>query len=682
MDWDKNETNDWFEDDEPGENDGQEGEVPGSKPIGRLSRDTDPTPPPPAASDDPQPEHAAPADMLGGMTDPAPPPPEALEALPGQHGPDTIPAPPVDPLYGTLIDERYLIEEMMGEGGMGAVYRATHVLMDKPVAIKLIHEDLAYLPDVVKRFEREARSASRLSDPHIITVTDFGRTFDGKLYLVMELLEGESLDEYMERSGVLPSAEAVQITQQILKGLSHAHAEGVVHRDLKPENVMLVSFGDKKNFVKILDFGIAKLATGSGGGEKLTQGGIVFGTPRYISPEQAVGENVDHRTDLYAVGILFYEMLAGHGPYDGETAMDVISKHISAPVPDLSQAGEYPTGLAEIVTKALAKKPDDRFASADEFHDTLERIDLSSRDPQAEEGEAQAGESVEKTTQRVTRAPGAPRRSFARRVLPLFLTAAVIGGFSYFAFEVLKKKEPAEPIRVTELGVVDGPGIDKEQIAVMLDRADQQIRNGLPAEAVVTLKELLQVSKNQPAARLLLGHAQFLSGERAAAMDAYQTALEEERKLVTDVRLLEHLEEGLKWELSRDKATQILGKLCEDKGVALLAAKANSALVDGEERRIARKGLVETGHEDVVDWLASLTADFHEKKSCKSRLAIIKQIEETADPRFLPLLEEHKPHVKKGGMLRKVKANMCIGADVLRAIETLSAVKESKDGRT
>ena len=178
-----------------------------------------------------------------------------------------------DPYIGLVIGERYRLHEKIGSGGMGSVYRATHVLMDKPVAIKLISAELTHLPQVVGRFEREARSASRLSDPHCITVTDFGRAEDGTLYLVMELMEGESLDDLLSRKGVLGYAEALNLTRQILKGLSHAHEKrgstgaplGIVHRDVSPQNILVTYDG----VTKVVDFGIAK-ATALGGGATAT----------------------------------------------------------------------------------------------------------------------------------------------------------------------------------------------------------------------------------------------------------------------------------------------------------------------------------------------------------------------------------------------------------------------------
>jgi serine/threonine protein kinase len=258
-----------------------------------------------------------------------------------------------DPFIGSTIGERYLLHEKIGSGGMGAVYRATHVLMDKPVAIKLISAELTHLPQVVGRFEREARSASRLSDPHCITVTDFGRAEDGTLYLVMELMRGESLDDLLSRKGVLNYSKALALTRQILKGLSHAHAAGIVHRDLKPANVMLVKQGGKKNFVKVFDFGIAKIADSAGTDHKLTQQGMIVGTPAYISPEQALGEDTDNRADLYATGVMLYEMLVGEVPFVGDAAVDVVTAHISAEVPPMPMNQRFPVGLRELIDRGF-----------------------------------------------------------------------------------------------------------------------------------------------------------------------------------------------------------------------------------------------------------------------------------------------------------------------------------------
>jgi eukaryotic-like serine/threonine-protein kinase len=236
---------------------------------------------------------------------------------------------------GEIVGERYRVVAQLGSGGMGTVYRVEHTLMAKEMAMKLLRPELSVIPQIVERFEREARSASRLDNEHIVRVMDFGRAPNGALYLVMELLEGESLTDRMKAVVSLPASEALEIADQVLAALEHAHSNGIVHRDLKPDNMMLVR-RDSRVIVKILDFGLAKMTSESAPGQPtLTQAGMVFGTPRYMAPEQAAAEPVDERTDLYAVGVLLYEMLSGKPPFMAPNAVDLLTAHLTQPVPPL-----------------------------------------------------------------------------------------------------------------------------------------------------------------------------------------------------------------------------------------------------------------------------------------------------------------------------------------------------------
>ena len=583
---------------------------------------------------------------------------------------DTIPADSPDPMIGTLLDGRYLLLSLLGEGGMGYVYRANHVLMDKPVAVKLIHAELAHMEDVAKRFEREAKSSSRLTDPHCITVTDFGRTDDGTLYLVMEILEGDELDVRLAEQVALPVDETLRIISQILMGLAHAHEQGVVHRDLKPENVFLVDHGDEKDFVKILDFGIAKLAAG-GSSENLTKSGVVFGTPKYLSPEQALGDKTDHRVDLYAVGIMLYELLTGQPPFDAESAMDTLSMHLTKDPPSLAEFGSFPRGLQEVFNKALAKKPEDRYASAEEFRAALEAID-SEGDPPS--GVQQIIDKVSEKVAKTTSSKKGRGGRVALIVILFILAAGALGGYYFkdrIQDEFQKRWNPTQPIsqKVGDLGK------KTETVKSMLDRADLQIRGGNPAEAVITVKEVLVISPDLAPACLLLGHGLFLSGDREAAMESYEKAIASQADLADDVRLKENLQEALKWKGPRDKAALLIAGHGDEEGVKLLADLCNSALTEGEVRRSARSALVETAHGDAVDWLTTLTADFHEQTKCKARKEIIAQMEETGNPGFLTLLKSYRPITTKKKWGKKKTSNACIGAAVLQAIETLSAVK-------
>ncbi len=273
-----------------------------------------------------------------------------------------------DPLLGSVLGERYRILERIGAGGMGQVYRAAHVRIASLFAVKVLYGDLAYDPQMRGRFEREAEVASLLQSRHIVRVADFGESSTGQLYLAMEYLDGQSLADRIARVGAIEPAPAITIARQIARGLAHAHERGVVHRDLKPDNVMLVTEDDEPDVVRLLDFGLARMRSGS----KLTQAGQVFGTPVYMAPEQFAGADVDARADLYAFGVMLFEMLTGAAPFECESVSDLARKHVTE-VPPLLRARrpEVPAALEAIVATLLAKSPDDRFPSSRSLLDAL-----------------------------------------------------------------------------------------------------------------------------------------------------------------------------------------------------------------------------------------------------------------------------------------------------------------------
>jgi len=265
-----------------------------------------------------------------------------------------------DPYIGATIDGRYEVESLIGEGGMGVVYRCTHTIIGKKVAMKVLRADMARSEEVVGRFLNEARSASSIGNPHIIDISDFGRLPDGATYFIMEYLEGTSLSGAAER-GPLALDRVGTIAIQLCEALAAAHDVGIVHRDLKPENIFLVRRGSQRDFVKVLDFGIAKV--GSTGG-RFTQAGQVFGTPHYMSPEQAAGTNVDHRADIYAVGVLLYELVTGRLPFDADTFMGILSQHMykePEPPSTFLQFQRLDPDLERIILCCLKKDPDDRY---------------------------------------------------------------------------------------------------------------------------------------------------------------------------------------------------------------------------------------------------------------------------------------------------------------------------------
>jgi serine/threonine protein kinase len=282
----------------------------------------------------------------------------------------------VEKYLGLVVDGRYQVERVLGDGGMGTVYLCRRTVIDKLVAMKVLHSELMNDPEVVERFVTEAKAASSIGSAHIVDVFDFGTMPDGCTYFVMEYLEGRSLTEVVVRDAPLPPRRVQHIARQLAEGLGAAHTQGIVHRDLKPDNVFLIKHLKEEEFVKILDFGIAKMAKAQ---NRVTRAGSVFGTPQYMSPEQARGIELDHRTDLYALGIILYELLTGRVPFDADEPMGILSQHVNTPVVPIHRLPKPPPevspGLEAMVLKCLAKDPAERYANTQAFLDDLERVE-------------------------------------------------------------------------------------------------------------------------------------------------------------------------------------------------------------------------------------------------------------------------------------------------------------------
>jgi len=269
-----------------------------------------------------------------------------------------------DPLIGAVMAERYLLVERIGQGGSGTIYRGEHTTLRKRVAVKVLHQSLSMDEGALERFRREATTVSEIDNEHIVQVLDFGRAGDGRLFFAMEYLDGETLAGVLEREGRLDVERTIDIVTQIGEALMEAHALGYVHRDLRPRNVFLVKKRSRTDFVKLLDFGLAKLLVPSEA-SGVTVMGMNFGDPRYMSPEQARGDALDRRADIYSLGVVTYEMLAGAPPFVGERPAQVLEQHLKSAAPSLREARpDVPEWLDEVVRRALAKSPDDRFVTA------------------------------------------------------------------------------------------------------------------------------------------------------------------------------------------------------------------------------------------------------------------------------------------------------------------------------
>jgi serine/threonine protein kinase/tetratricopeptide (TPR) repeat protein len=286
---------------------------------------------------------------------------------------------------GHVLDGRFQIEAFVASGGVGDVYRATHVFLKRPVALKLLRRVFANDPDMWARFQREAELVSRLESPHIVRIFDFGRTSDGQPFLAMEYVEGVTVDAMLEGEGPVPPERAVELLDQVCEGLTEAHAMGIIHRDLKPPNIILGRRRDGSIIAKILDFGIARLADGQpSDSSKVTLTGLVVGTPAYLAPEQALAGNVDARTDVYALGCVAYELLTGRPPFRSENIAKVISMQLTetpAPLEQWKPELKNWPALTRVVLTALQKGPEDRFASVDVLRSALRQALQDNRAP-------------------------------------------------------------------------------------------------------------------------------------------------------------------------------------------------------------------------------------------------------------------------------------------------------------
>jgi len=365
-------------------------------------------------------------------------------------------------LVGTTQAERYQIEELLGQGGMGTVYRAKHVHMKRTVAFKVLHPEIAAVSEVAARFEREAIAVGRIEHKNVAQAMDFGRLPDGSFYLVMEYVKGTSLKELIKR-GALEPARALEIARQIADAIKAAHEAGVVHRDLKPDNVMLADRDGAGDHVKVLDFGVAKLAADEAHGDSaLTQYGAIVGTLDYMAPEQAGRGVVDHRADLYALGVILYELLAGRPPFSADDAVVLISKHLVEPPPPLPASITEKT--AAIVFDLLAKDPAARIQTAAELVARIDEVraelGLGATLPPPAPATSEATPIVERASSS-TGQPRGPKRALAAALLAS--TAMIAGGVVLSA-----AKRPNQPESVA-------PG-DSSRAAVATARVDAPSR--------------------------------------------------------------------------------------------------------------------------------------------------------------------------------------------------------------
>ncbi len=330
----------------------------------------------------------------------------------------TVPARNVS---GEVIADRYELERLVGAGGMSNVYKAKDRLLERNVALKVLHPHYSDDEEYVERFRREARAVAQLSHPHIVTVIDRGED-SGQQFIVFEYVDGENLKQLVERTGPLPARRAVELALEIAEGLAFAHENGLVHRDVKPQNVLLTPDGN----AKVTDFGIARSLDVEHG---MTQTGTVLGTSNYIAPEQASGRPVEPRTDVYSLGVVLYELLTGEVPFPGENFVAVAMKHINEPAPDvLERRPDAPIRLAAAIDRALAKDPADRFPTMDDFAAELEACLDELDEPDGDRTLIVPAGVVRESRPRPARAGRRSRWPLVLSLLALLAAAAVVAG--------------------------------------------------------------------------------------------------------------------------------------------------------------------------------------------------------------------------------------------------------------
>ena len=367
----------------------------------------------------------------------------------GEHSPDVA-----DPLIGQTIADRYRIVALLGRGGMGVVYKVEHVHIGKFMAMKLLHGELARDRNTVKRFQREADAASRLSHPNTVAVFDFGRS-EGLMYLVMEYLDGRDLGQLVRDEGHLEFARVAKIGAQVCASVSEAHGIGIVHRDIKPENVMIVGREDR-DIAKVLDFGLAKLRDHQGN-VTVTRAGHIVGTPYYMPPEQIRGEEVDQRGDIYAIGAMLYKACTGAPPFVANTPMGVLTKHLTEPlILPSARSGVYIPPMADqIIGRAMSKEPADRFQSADDMREALASYLASTGNEVADpalRSQGASGRSVVAVSNLATRkdVDAYEKRLHRRGLLTYLLAAVALVGLGAGAWTLWQRFHKSEVVLTVE----------------------------------------------------------------------------------------------------------------------------------------------------------------------------------------------------------------------------------------
>ncbi len=590
---------------------------------------------------------------------------------------------------------------------MGAVYQAEHTHMRKRLAVKVLHPEMSRLSEVVARFEREAMAAAHIDHPNVAAATDFGKLDDGSFFLVLEFVEGQSLRDAMNQ-GPLDVGRALRILRQVAGALGQAHALGIVHRDLKPENVMLVERNGDPDFVKVLDFGIAKVpvgelakeAPGSVKGPVLTQLGMVYGTPEYMAPEQALGQNVDPRADIYALGVLTFEMLAGVRPFDHESKVTLLGMHVTAPVPPIAQKNpnvHVPPEVEAIVIRMLAKESTARYDDAKDLVDALDSVwqptwgtlpgPASQMNPRASQlglaphsnpslpnlGNAQTQVAIPSSSleilgnqslvQRVTsKVKNNPKPLiFGGLVVSAFLGVFLLkGAFDHTTHDVSTVDDAGNVVVTTVMDAqVVAPALDA-QVAAAIAQVDQ----GNYGTAIPQLKDLETQAPDRADIHRALFRAYTATQNSADAINELKLLFAADPSTTKDPELITVVRNAALAPTTQDAALALMQSGMGSEGPDTLynigyvlppgqypvpAEKARKALQKSAVRALASPGLL-------------VTLDARNANSCSAKKAILPQASSVGDNNTLAVLKTWTA-TKGCGFLSQRDCNPCIHKD-------------------
>ena len=564
---------------------------------------------------------------------------------------------------GTTVADRFQLTRCLGVGAMGLVYEAEHLHLRKSFALKMVRKEYGQSSEFAKRFEREAMSLSKLDHPNCVKITDYGRTEGGELFMVTEFLDGVSLADYMENG--LDDGVAFELTKQVLRGLAHAHGEGIIHRDIKPANIMIVSDPAGDPVAKLVDFGIARVV-GPDGSKELTQSGTALGTPEFMAPEQSLDPAVDERADLYAVGMVLWRMLAKRSAFETEDLMELLTLKVSKDPPRLSEVSKASPskGLDQLMQKALHRLPKERFQTAAEFLNAIESF---------ERGDYAQHRALWN------------QRGFV--VGAAVLLAVLVGlwlmvgprefgpeplvTFSLTTTGAKQQKKSIDEYSLYMSRVLEDEALDKKLRDALTD-TQNLIRLNLCEKAVARVEGLADEFKILSGLQYAKGAASACAGDLQKAISAYESALQGDSRYQEDPRILRDLEQMLSQENVRDILIALLVNEVGSPAAGILVKCTTSKSKSFRDR--CTRGLVAIGAKKKVPWAEVLALDFLQARDCQQKRELVKKMEELGGEKSLPFLrKEYARRKTVMGFLKAGYVNECVRKEMKAVISRLAA---------